>query len=283
MISRPRKRGFTLIELLVVIAIIAILVALLLPAVQYAREAARRSQCQNNLKQWGLGIHNYLEGHSFLPSGAFLPSQWLWRPPLLPHLEQQSLYESILFEMPPGTTCFSWNGLKNPNEPSRKSVDIYYCPSDPESRILYPNYINAAHMPTNYLGVAGSADTSAGGSLLNLDGAFYVASAVGFSQFTDGLSQTMLVGERGIPTDHFWGWALCGASTQDAYISLELGIATGKSSDPNALVYFWSHHSGGVGFLFGDGAARQLNYSTDRTVLKALATRSGNEVVSDPW
>ena len=139
-------------------------------------------------------------------------------------------------------------------------------------------------MPTNYLGVAGSSDSNPSGtpsSAFMLDGTFFVASSVRERDFTDGMSNTLVVGERGVPTDHFWGWALCGASTQDAYISLQRGIAPGTASSGASLVYFWSHHPGGVQFLFGDGSARMMSYSTDFNLLKALSTRAGNEVIGE--
>ena len=105
-----RSRGFTLIELLVVIAIIAVLIALLLPAVQQAREAARRTQCRNNLKQIGLALHNYLSTHTVFPFGKGAPyvgaagyARWSQHAMILPYIDQAPLYNSIDFNNPPGT------------------------------------------------------------------------------------------------------------------------------------------------------------------------------------
>src|SRR3954470_16964481 len=96
--SPSRRRGFTLIELLVVIAIIGVLIALLLPAVQQAREAARRAQCSNNLKQLGLGLHNYHDAFKCFPPGSVVDKFWGWQSLLLPYMEQNQTYDGLNFE-----------------------------------------------------------------------------------------------------------------------------------------------------------------------------------------
>ena len=135
-ISRPpssRRRGFTLIELLVVIAIIAVLIALLLPAVQQAREAARRTQCKNNLKQLGLALHNYHDVHNRFPmecywglkaGGAYLPYHHTWLSGVLPYIEQTALYNSIDFKLP------AWNGTVGPRPHVATQLPALLCPSD---------------------------------------------------------------------------------------------------------------------------------------------------------
>ncbi|MBC7968410.1 MAG: DUF1559 domain-containing protein, partial [Fuerstia sp.] len=141
-----RRRGFTLIELLVVIAIIAILIALLLPAVQQAREAARRTQCKNNLKQLALAIHNYHDTHKVYPfgKGASYPgapvyARWSQHAMLLPYIEQANLYQSINFSAPPetpgmgGVLAFmpayvSPTGINS--VASRAVIPGFFCPSD---------------------------------------------------------------------------------------------------------------------------------------------------------
>jgi prepilin-type N-terminal cleavage/methylation domain-containing protein len=136
--ARPRRAGFTLIELLVVIAIIAVLIALLLPAVQQAREAARRTQCKNNLKQLGIALHNYLSTHSvFPPSGCIsmaTTSQQPWSAQafVLPYLEGNNIYANIDFSLgyhhPVNTSAYP------PFGPAATRVPVLICPSDPNDR-----------------------------------------------------------------------------------------------------------------------------------------------------
>lgn len=211
--SRP---GFTLIELLVVIAIIAVLVALLLPAVQQAREAARRSQCRNNLKQFGIAIHNYEGSARCLPFGKgqnYLAlagvtanyARWSVHSQLLPHLEQGNLYDSIDFKNPPDTpgmagviafmpATTSPNGVNT--VPSQVSISMFLCPSD-----MAPSGTGQ----NNYCGNQGSwlcdrgtvQDPAATTNPTELNqGIFFYLSAVRFSDVIDGLSNTAFFSEK---------------------------------------------------------------------------------------
>ncbi|MBI1313859.1 DUF1559 domain-containing protein [bacterium] len=265
---RARRRGFTLIELLVVIAIIAILVALLLPAVQSAREAARRSQCSNRLKQWGLALHNYHEQHSLFPMGKVNTRHWTFRAMLLPQLEEDTLYNLVDFNYSPH--CFDFS-VTAPDNPSEHRLPIYFCPSDPNSNLIFSGFLGD-HTPGSYVGVSGDAPTKNNGS-------FFVNSAIGFRDLTDGTSNTILIGERGIPEALNIGWMLCG-STQDAFIDTSVGLAPGKP-DGSHNDHFWSWHHGGAYFLFADGHSRFLSETTDYATIKALSTRNGNEDVGE--
>ena len=190
------RRGFTLIELLVVIAIIAVLVALLLPAVQQAREAARRSQCKNNLKQIGLAVHNYVDAYRVVPPGACIDlntsvtgnnGSWGVHGRLLPYLEQASLYNVIDL-----STAWDYqqalSGLR---------VSVYGCPSDPESEVIRdPGAGRAKLYPTTYGFNYGTwfvfrptSPTSGG------NGVIFPNSRLGMGAFTDGTSQTLLSAE----------------------------------------------------------------------------------------
>ena len=266
---RRRQNGFTLIELLVVIAIIAVLIAILLPAVQQAREAARRAQCRNSLKQWGLALHNYHETHRVLPFGKLQLRHWTFRSMLLPYIEQTPLYAELDFEHQPH--CFDIAQTLGASSPTAAPVPLYYCPSDPNTEMAYSGFLGD-HMPGNYLGVSGSTRTSR-------DGIFYVQSATTFSQVTDGLSNTLMMGERGVPFAHNFGWQLCG-STRDAFLDLEDGLIPGDATGAHTD-HFWSWHAGGAHFLIADGSVKFLNYSLDEALVVGLSTRNLGEILGE--
>jgi prepilin-type N-terminal cleavage/methylation domain-containing protein len=214
-IMKRLRSGFTLIELLVVIAIIAVLVALLLPAVQQAREAARRSQCKNNLKQMGLAIANYESSFRMYPFGkggaypapAPVYARWSMHSMLLPYLDQAPLYARIDFTNPPDTPGMagvinfmpayqSPNGV-NTNQAQTK-VPIFLCPSDPAAPAAWPGQ-------NNYCGNQGTwlcdrsnfVDPTAVNSPAEMSqGVFYYLSNTRPADVTDGLSNTAFASER---------------------------------------------------------------------------------------
>jgi prepilin-type N-terminal cleavage/methylation domain-containing protein/prepilin-type processing-associated H-X9-DG protein len=265
------RRGFTLIELLVTIGIIALLIALLLPAVQAAREAARRTECLNHVKQIALALHNYHEAHRKLPIGNVPGTNFAFQSMILPQLEQAALYNLINYN---GGGCFQWKGTLLPdNDPGGIPVPVFYCPSD-----IYGNQSTTSssglHIPTDYLGISGTTPIA-------FDGALYSGSRVSLAEFTDGASVTLLLGERGIPDALDRGWPICaygnsGDGDTDNLLSLFDGLHPGAADNFHNL-HFWSYHSGGAQFAFADGAARSLSYTADANVLKALASRNGGE------
>ena len=189
--------GFTLIELLVVIAIIAILIALLLPAVQAAREAARRVQCLNNLKQIGLAMHNYIESRGSLPIGQGPEPNgsyfgWSALAMMLPSLEQSPLYNSINFDIPGGSAPGTPQNVTAQNA----KIGTFLCPSDVD-RLTSP----AGH--NNYVGNTGAGPDSNGaaptgvicGSKMYLTGPWFESTVVRLQDITDGLSQTVAYSE----------------------------------------------------------------------------------------
>jgi prepilin-type N-terminal cleavage/methylation domain-containing protein/prepilin-type processing-associated H-X9-DG protein len=213
---RPRRSAFTLIELLVVIAIIAVLIGLLLPAVQAAREAGRRAQCTNNLKQIGLAIHNYLSTYQVLPfgkGGSYAPSvpgtpvyaRWSCNSQLLMFLEQGTLFNSIDFNLPPETPGMAgavpfMPPYQNPNREnatsSRTQVATFLCPSDAPPIIDWPggnNYLGNMYTFACDLG-ENSPSTVAPNEVPR--GVFYFASAVKIADVTDGTSQTAFFSEK---------------------------------------------------------------------------------------
>ena len=268
------KRGFTLVELLVVIAIIGVLVALLLPAVQQARESARRTECSNNLKQWGLAVHNYHDTFHNLPIGITVPGQWTFRTALLPYLEQQALFEQIDPDNYPHCFEASRDAHTRGENPSDDAVDAYFCPSDPRSGQLYQGYYGADYMPTQYMGVLGSDSDY---PWVN-NGVFYINSKIGFQSIVDGTSNTLMIGERSVPDNLFWGWATCGATAYDVFVSFKYGYYKGDPKNTTGLTTFWSYHPGGAQFVSVDGSVHLYPYHTEQRVMEALATRDGGEV-----
>ncbi|QDU96946.1 DUF1559 domain-containing protein [Lignipirellula cremea] len=233
--SRRPRYGFTLVELLVVIAIIGVLVALLLPAVQMAREAARRSDCTNKLKQIGLGLQGYLDGNKAFPPGIIaltnssntLTSTQLapgWAVQILPFVEERALYNLMVSRLNVNNGPTSWNGSGNGSSSSqqrtgRNNLQAFVCPSDPKAKgdIRWhssnsgyyagrANYIgnwgigamNSSGTPTGTAPAAGLANPFVGNHLTLPDpqGVLFANSSISVQRITDGTSTTFLVGER---------------------------------------------------------------------------------------
>jgi prepilin-type N-terminal cleavage/methylation domain-containing protein len=195
---RGRLRGFTLIELLVVIAIIAVLIALLLPAVQQAREAARRSQCKNNLKQLSLALHNYESTHRvFPPGGLGYPFVWSAQSQLLPYIDQAGLRQLLDYSVPPMLAfagSYDIARVTSNDTAAQLPLAVLTCPSDNE------RVPGSVYGGISYPACAGSgindAPATDDGSVSNADGVIFSRSKIGFRDVTDGTSNTVAFGEH---------------------------------------------------------------------------------------
>ena len=289
---RARAQAFTLVELLVVIAIIGVLMALLLPAVQAAREAARGAQCKNNLRQIGLALHNYHDIHGRLPPGWIgnapegVPG-WGWTVSILPQIEQQPLHDNLIRRNLP---------ISDPiNQAARETIiPVLLCPSDPhpkrfklatgaEEEAEDQPHLHSVDEGTpmfevsrsNYVGVFGTNEVE--DEPANGDGSFYFLSNTRFSDITDGLSNTLIMGERHA---RFGGsmWQGVVPTANEAMVRV---VGVGDHT-PNHINHhfddFTSYHPGGVHFVGGDGSVRRFNDTIDVKVYQALLTRAGGEV-----
>ncbi len=262
-----RAGGFTLIELLVVIAIIAVLIALLLPAVQAAREAARRLQCVNNLKQIGLAAHGYHDGNNTFPAGGWTVATMNigWSAAVLPGLEQAAVYNGLNFG-------FSYNNAAN-STAVHIVLQVYLCPSEPRKTLW--NQAPGDPFPSadaDYGGMFGprglgsptfTNNPPAGPMIFNQN--------IGLAQVTDGASQTILVGEDPEAINAMWA---SGHNVFDQSAPINARPPTEFGEE------LTSQHPGGVNVLFADGSVRFLKNSTAPAPLAALCTRGLGEVIS---
>ena len=260
--GRGRAKGFTLIELLVVIAIIGVLVGLLLPAVQQAREAARRSACGNKLKQMGLACHNYADKHA-RRGDNFLPgtdrSGWSWVVKILPYAEENNLYTTL-------GGGGSWANRVTANN-NAVEIDWAICPSftgTTAGQIVYRGQVGtdkASTAPGN--GGMGYGSPPSGGGIDPAD--------IGFAQYRDGTSKTIMLGETNFATAYFDG-----ANSVTDYASGDALPGT------TASVSYSSAHPGGLfGVAMADGASTFLNINITPATLAALGTRNTGDLVGD--
>ena len=317
--ERRRPSGFTLIELLVVIAIIAVLIGLLLPAVQRVREAANRLSCQNNLKQIGLALHNYHDTNGVLPSNVRPTTvstvRVRWATYLLPYLEQQNLWNNY-------DTTVNWSDPKNRPVVSTR-VKTYECPSSPQ-----PNRQDGA-LELNWAPIVAVSDYA---SIYRVDprlvtlgladvageGVIGKNTTLRFADITDGLSNTLHVTESAgrpqiwrlgkqfgtVPVDQVNGGGWCRPATEIAALvgsdasgtvfpgPYALNVTNGEDLGPtyphpyygvDGTGQIYSFHSGGVNTLFVDGHVSFLTQNTSIRVLGRLVTRSGGETVSGDY
>jgi prepilin-type N-terminal cleavage/methylation domain-containing protein len=280
--------GFTLIELLVVIAIIAILIALLLPAVQQAREAARRTQCRNHLKQIGLALHNYHDQFGVFPPGNALSTLspnaghnvnlttanraagYGWATYILPQLDQAPLYNQLNVSQLELVRLMQQASLR---PLAQTTLSVYRCPSDTAPELNTARaFTNAIFGDTpvatsSYVGVHGTRWSNAENWILSgVDpfGVFWPASRVGLRDVSDGASNTFLVGERDWPNfSAIWVGTRNYTGNGDVGLRQVVGITNWKINLPgaNAPRAFHSQHVGGAHFLLGDGRVQFVSDS----------------------
>jgi len=253
-------RGFTLVELLVVLAVIGILVGLLLPAVQMAREAARRASCLNNLRQMGIGLHNYHDVHRTFPPGGIEPRtpanptgrQLAWSLFLLPFVEQQPLHEQIdtgkAFDAPENAVA------------AATILSVYICPSAPEGSKL-----QSGRGPCCYGGIYGERITSPNSPP---KGVMLYDRAISIAEIRDGTTSTLVISEDCDFADGQW---INGRNVFDQ--AFAINHAPAFENDIR------SKHPGGANGLFCDGSVHFLTETMELRTLAAICTRDRGEVI----
>lgn len=298
MTHRHSHRGMTLIELIVVIAIIAVLIALLLPAVQRVRDSANRTRCTNNLHQIGLALHNYADVNQYLPPGVSYRDEadpfpfMSWSTRLLPFVEQEAQWKLAV-------QAFAQNKWFEDNPPHvgfATAMNIYACPADPRTLNVGMARGKLRVGLTSYLGVSGS-------NQFRKNGILYLNSSIRLTDIKDGSSNTLLVGERPPSADETLGWWYAGwgqskDGSGDTVLSVrERNVSNygfgcpvgpylfgpGRVQNQCDAFHFWSLHiGGGANFLFADGGVHFVPYAA-APIMPALATRAGGEAVDLPF
>ena len=305
--ARSPRAAFTLVELLVVIAIIGVLVALLLPAVQAARESARRTQCSNNLKQIGLAIHGFHDANGYLPPNRFNSRRLTWCVVVLPYLEQNQLFQQFDTKLEYGL---------QPNPQAREAhVRTYYCPSRRTPKLLSAVetvFGPATTTPDRYAAGALGDYAACVGTYNNAQWPFNFAngaiidgrnSSTGsntrLAMITDGTSNTLMVGEKHVPRGGFGRGLYGDGSIYNGIETVYSGRIAGRE-DPLALgpmdetkstngdtnvptaTKFGSWHSLVTGFVTCDGAVHFVRASLDTTTLERLSIRDDGMPVELP-
>jgi prepilin-type N-terminal cleavage/methylation domain-containing protein len=299
-----RLRGFTLVELLVVIAIVGVLIALMLPAVQKARESARKTRCANNLKQIGLGLHAHMTSHKAFPPGyisTVLPDHddggpgWAWGAIILPHIEEVSLHDEI--DMKTAVDSADTAKVRLTNLP------LFECPSDDtfETIVDIPEksseQIICQMAAGNYVGSAGTVRPTCKLCRDVFDGVFGRNRAIKPRELQDGLSKTLAIGERATYWSRpvIWGvvpqskvidnqqpglYAAGPAYVLGTTFHEGFNIETSEDMDHATMgtfaESFGSMHPGGAFFMFCDGGVRFVWDDADPAIMNALSTRDGN-------
>jgi prepilin-type processing-associated H-X9-DG protein/prepilin-type N-terminal cleavage/methylation domain-containing protein len=290
-----RFAGFTLVELLVSIGIVGVLIALLLPAVQSVREASRKADCANRLKQIALSIHTFESNHRSWPRTRVDNNPFLhWQVAVLPQLEQNAIAERINAEQELGA---HWDELSD----RRTLIQVLQCPSSPMStklqRSIYSGRVFAA---SHYIGVAGQALSTDDGVFPAFNSRQARFNATRMRDIRDGLSNTLALGERPPVFEPLLGAWLSsqeyghatigvnefqpltyypGSGIPDGSLCPEHRYGQGWLEDHCSQFHHWSLHRQGANFAFADGHVRFLNYAVDIQLLRAMSTIDGAELI----
>jgi len=314
MFRMRRRSGFTLIELLVVIAILAVLMGLLLPAVQKVRAASIRTYCANNLHNLGAAMTKYEWDTGSYPPGLLdAAGKWQyisWLARILSNVEQDNTFKEIQKSEDAGNT-YPWNNTTFPS--LGRAEAIYTCPADPrgpQAKTIGDPLVGQLTLGfTWYLANSGTNSRA-------FDGVIYLNSKVKKTEVTDGLSNTFFIGERPPSVDLEFGWWMAGwGQTGDGSEDVVLGalekyqaggwsvpidgnlhgyppcvvgkiypFGPGNIDNPCDQFHYWSlHPGGGANFLMGDGSVRFITYAAGATVLPKLATRAGGEIIDNNY
>ncbi len=299
-ISPSVRRAFTLVELLVVIAIIGVLIALLLPAVQQAREAARRMQCTNNQKQLGLAMHNYHDTYQKFPPGYFVGvnqtgttynyKRYCWMQSILPFIEQAALADLLQPQINAQDLPWTWNGRET-------VVEGFMCPSEPTA----PK-VNTRGFHGNYLAVHGGQSLKHGDNDRNALGMFYVESTTRFADITDGTSNVAMLGETILVPDdndrrgayYMTGWNTANATlalrdtpnstlpdTGNSSAMQDYKFAPFQHSSDWVRVNARSFHPGGVIITRADASVRFVGETVDLTTYRNFGNRADGQVLGE--
>jgi prepilin-type N-terminal cleavage/methylation domain-containing protein/prepilin-type processing-associated H-X9-DG protein len=262
---RPaRPAGFTLVELLVVVAVIGLLMALLLPAVQQARESARRTGCASNLKQIGLGLQNYYDVHKAFPIGCYQwrPSgnttnlQLAWSAYLLPFIDEQAIYETLDLSKAYDSSANQYGATQ--------AVTTYLCPSVPRT-----SFLNGSLAASDYGGIYGERITGPESNLPLPRGMMNYQTPITLQMVSDGTTNTLIVSEDALFPDGQW-------INGDNVFEQAYAINAAPAFDNDIM----SAHPTGANGLFVDGSVRFLMNDLDLTTLAAICTRAGRETLN---
>lgn len=290
--SPSRRSGLTLLEMTAVLSVITILGGLILPAIQAARAASRRSACANNCKQVSLAIHNFESAFKQLPVGTHQVNSNTpyrsWFSQLLPFVGQSQTFNE---------TELAYTKSRNPFSPIHSNLKthlpVFMCVEDAR---LYDTTVSARF---GFVVGLSSFQGNSGTNSSKKDGVFIAETAIRFKDINDGISSTLAFGERPPSTGFDYGWWYAGAGSGDGTLDHILGtreiamsafaacnndyrrFRPGKIDDECSSVHYWSLHAGGAHFGFLDGSVRFLPYDADG-ILVQLATRNGHEIITVP-